>query len=309
MSRSSITANSPVDLLLDGFIGYLREERGVSAATIAVYVPDVRRFVAQRGPRGIRDLSAAEVSKAVLTEVAGWSPATARRYGSALRVRAAGVPALLPPDRVDREGPVGGGVAGVRAAAFAAPAGHQRCASSGVAACLRSAPRDRAAGLDGDRADAAARAARERGRRAAVGGPRLASRPGHGARQERACGPASVSADLGEAIAGYLCRGRPRTAAREVFVRAVAPRLGLTRHGCRTSSLTPRAGLVSAQFAPIDAIPARRHARRTVEDTVPASMRRGVGRVVVDEHATMPPLVQRDASTHSGDDRLNRAAG
>jgi integrase len=45
----------------------------------------VGRFVAQRGPRGMGDLDAAEVSTAVLAEVAGWSPATARRYGCALR--------------------------------------------------------------------------------------------------------------------------------------------------------------------------------------------------------------------------------
>jgi integrase len=37
--------------------------------------------------------------------------------------------------------------------------------------------------------------------------------------------------DVGEAIAGYLRRGRPRTASREVFVRVVAPPVGLTRSG------------------------------------------------------------------------------
>jgi site-specific recombinase XerD len=37
--------------------------------------------------------------------------------------------------------------------------------------------------------------------------------------------------DVGEAIAGYLRRGRPRTAAREVFVRVMQPRVGLTRSG------------------------------------------------------------------------------
>lgn len=37
--------------------------------------------------------------------------------------------------------------------------------------------------------------------------------------------------DVGEAIAGYLRRGRPRTAVREVFVRLVAPQVALTRGG------------------------------------------------------------------------------
>jgi site-specific recombinase XerD len=49
MSRSSTTANSPIESLLDGFVGYLREERGVSAATAETYVPDLRRFLAQHG--------------------------------------------------------------------------------------------------------------------------------------------------------------------------------------------------------------------------------------------------------------------
>ena len=43
--------------------------------------------------------------------------------------------------------------------------------------------------------------------------------------------------DVGEAITGYLQRGRPRPAVREVFVRAVAPRVALTRghRSCRGS--------------------------------------------------------------------------
>ena len=37
--------------------------------------------------------------------------------------------------------------------------------------------------------------------------------------------------DVGEAIASYLRHGRPRTSVREVFVRVMPPRVGLTRHG------------------------------------------------------------------------------
>jgi integrase/recombinase XerD len=70
---------------LEGFVGYLREERGVAGARVETYVADVRRFLARRGQLGIGELSAAEVSKAVLAEVAGWSPASVRRYGCALR--------------------------------------------------------------------------------------------------------------------------------------------------------------------------------------------------------------------------------
>ena len=83
MSRSR-TASAEV--LLAGFAGYLREQRGVSALTVDAYVADVRRFLACRGDASsLHELSAAEVSKAVLHEVAGRSPATVRRYGCALR--------------------------------------------------------------------------------------------------------------------------------------------------------------------------------------------------------------------------------
>jgi integrase/recombinase XerD len=45
----------------------------------------VRRFLARRGGSDLGELTAAEVSKAVLGEVAGRSPASVRRYGCALR--------------------------------------------------------------------------------------------------------------------------------------------------------------------------------------------------------------------------------
>src|SRR6266705_2577992 len=56
MSRSSMTASSPGEVLLAGFVGYLRGERGVAALTVDACVSDVRRFLAHRGES---DLSAA----------------------------------------------------------------------------------------------------------------------------------------------------------------------------------------------------------------------------------------------------------
>ena len=83
MSRSR---TAPAEVWLAGFAGYLREQRGVSGLTVDAYVADVRRFLACRGDASsLHELSAAEVSKAVLGEVAGRSPATVRRYGCALR--------------------------------------------------------------------------------------------------------------------------------------------------------------------------------------------------------------------------------
>ncbi len=76
---------SPAEWLLDGFVGYLRGQRGVSARTVEAYVSDVRRFLARRGWRGVDELSAAEVSEAVLGEMESRSPASVRRYGCALR--------------------------------------------------------------------------------------------------------------------------------------------------------------------------------------------------------------------------------
>src|ERR671918_806898 len=82
MSRSSATGTGPAEVLVDGFVGYLRRERGVTALTVEAYVSDVRRFLAHRGESG---LTAAEVSNAVLSQVVDRSPASVRRYGCALR--------------------------------------------------------------------------------------------------------------------------------------------------------------------------------------------------------------------------------
>ena len=52
--------------------------------------------------------------------------------------------------------------------------------------------------------------------------------------------------DVGEAIAAYLCRGRPRTAGvREVFLRVQPPHVGLTRSGVKAivAGAARRAGL------------------------------------------------------------------
>src|SRR5258708_32900291 len=72
---------SPVEALLNGFAGYLRDERGVAELTVAAYLPDVRRFLARRRDCDVGGLTAAEVSKAVLGEVGSRSPASVRRYG------------------------------------------------------------------------------------------------------------------------------------------------------------------------------------------------------------------------------------
>jgi site-specific recombinase XerD len=71
--------------LVDGFVGYLRTERGVTALTVEAYVYDVGRFLAHSGGSGLSGLSAGDVSNAVLSQVGDRSPASVRRYGCAVR--------------------------------------------------------------------------------------------------------------------------------------------------------------------------------------------------------------------------------
>src|SRR5262250_2418364 len=225
MSRSR---TAPAEVLLAGFAGYLREQRGVSALTVDAYVAGVRRFLACRGvASSLHELSAAEVSKAVLHEVVGRSPATVRRYGCALRafLRHCHLAGLIKTDLSAAVLPV----AGRRRSLL-----PQGLTEAQALALLRGCDRRRAAG----RRDYAVIVLMLRlGLRAReVAALRLEDLDwrtglitvhGKGGRVDQL----PLPVDVGEAIAGYLRRGRPRTASREVFVRVVAPPVGLTRSG------------------------------------------------------------------------------
>ena len=141
MSGSSRRGIGAVDLLLDGFAGYLRSERGVTELTVDVYVGDIRRFLVDRGGGDLSELTAAEVPEAVL----GPGDPLVARLGAALRVLSAFVSPLLLPRRPRRSRPVGGGLAGIGAAAVAAAEGHHSGPGQGLAAGLRSASRQRPA--------------------------------------------------------------------------------------------------------------------------------------------------------------------
>ncbi len=186
MSRSR-TASAEV--LLAGFAGYLREQRGVSALTVDAYVADVRRFVACRGDASsLHELSAAEVSKAVLHEVAGRSPATVRRYGCALRafLRYCRLAGLIETDLPAAVLPV----AGRRRSLL-----PQGLTEAQALALLRVCDRRRAVG----RRDYTVIVLMLRlglrwgGRGAAAGGHRLARRAGHRAWQARTGGPVAAA--------------------------------------------------------------------------------------------------------------------
>lgn len=85
MSGSSRRGIGAAGLLLDGFAGYLRSERGVTELTVDVYVGGIRRFLVDRGGGDLSELTAADVPEAVLGQVTRWSPASVRRYGCSLR--------------------------------------------------------------------------------------------------------------------------------------------------------------------------------------------------------------------------------
>ena len=213
--------------LLDGFTRYLRAEPGVSALTVDAYLPDVRRYLARRGGSDLGEVTAAEVSKAVLGEVAGRSPASVRRYGCALRsfLRYCHLAGLIESDLSAAALPVSGRRRSLL---------PQGISDEQARALLRACDRRRATG----RRDYAVivlmlRLGLRAGEVAALRLDDLDWRAGlitvHGKGGRVDQLPLPV--DVGEAVAGYLRRGRPRTVSREVFVRVVAPPAGLTRSG------------------------------------------------------------------------------
>lgn len=228
MSRSSGTG--PVEVLLDGFVAYLRSERGVTALTVEAYVSDVRRFLARRGGSDLSGLTAAEVSNALLSQVADRSPASVQRYGCAVRsflrycylvglvdhdLSAAALPvsgrrrSLLPQSITPREARLLLGACDRRRAS-----GRRDYAV--IVVMLRLGLRAReVATLRLDDVDWRAGQVTVHGK-----GGRVDHLP--------------LPVDVGEAIAAYLCRGRPRPAGvREVFLRVQPPQVGLTRSGVK----------------------------------------------------------------------------
>jgi site-specific recombinase XerD len=73
------------DLLVAGYVDFLREVRGLSSLSVEAYRSDVRRFLQHSNRDDVRGLTSAEVSRAVLRETFDHSPASVRRFGVALR--------------------------------------------------------------------------------------------------------------------------------------------------------------------------------------------------------------------------------
>lgn len=211
---------SAQERLLQSFERYLLVERGLAKGTVHGYVEHARRFLAGLDNEGgLGSLSAADVTSAVLHESAAVSVATTQNFVAGLKsfLRFCFVEGLVARD--------------VSEAALAITGRRRSCLPRGISAADAKAlvaSCDRRSTL-GRRDYALVVILLRLGlRRSEVAGLRLDDIDwragelvvrGKGARQDRL----PLPADVGEAIAAYLRRGRPQTDRREVFLRARAP--------------------------------------------------------------------------------------
>lgn len=235
------------DTVLARFHSYLLAERGLAACTAAAYTARARRFL-DGCPVDIElaDLCAGDVTRAVQREAVRVSVGSAQFF-------VAGVRSLL------RFLFVEGLVAAELSAAALAVTGRRRSSlpkglgAGDVAGLLGCCDRRRS---DGRRDYAVLVVLTRLGLRASeVAGLTLDDIDwrageivvrGKGRREDRL----PLPCDVGEAIAGYLQRGRGKTSRREVFLRAVAPAGPLGRGG--VSSIVRRA-CARAGIAPVGA--------------------------------------------------------
>ncbi len=213
-------ATCPTETLLGSFERYLLAERGLAAGTASGYVWNVRRFLdGLPAGRDLAEVTAAEVTGAVLRESAAGAVSTTQNFVAALRsfLRFGFVEGLVALDLA----PAALAVTGRRRSSL--PRGISQ---QDAAALLGSCDRRSALG----RRDYAMilmllRLGLRRGEVASLRLDDVDWRAGEllvhgkGGREDRL----PLPTDVGEAIAGYLQRGRPRGEHREVFLRARAP--------------------------------------------------------------------------------------
>jgi integrase/recombinase XerD len=215
------SAGSPTDVLLACFERYLLAERGLAAGTVRGYVTHARRFLDGLGPRGgLAGLSAGEVTAAVLRKAASGVSVNATQYFvSGLRafLRCCFIEGLVDADLSRAALPVTGrrrsslprGISRADAAALLGRCDRRQALGrrdyAVIITLLRLGLRAReVVGLTLDDIDWCAGELVVRGK---------------GGREDRL----PLPADVGEAIASYLRRGRPASDRREMFLRARAP--------------------------------------------------------------------------------------
>ncbi|MGH7754041.1 MAG: tyrosine-type recombinase/integrase [Gemmatimonadales bacterium] len=212
-------ASSPRAVLLARFEQFLIVERGLAAGTVRGYVAHASRFLDGLALVELADVTAGEVTAAVLGESGVVSVSATQNFVAGLRsfLRFCFIEGLVATDLSQAALPV----TGRRRSPL--PRG---ITGSDAKALLASCDRRSALG----RRDYAVlitllRLGLLRGEVARLGLDDIDWRAGEvvvrgkGARQDRLPLPAEV----GEAIAAYLQRGRPKTKRREVFLRARAP--------------------------------------------------------------------------------------
>jgi integrase len=207
------------EALMKSFEHYLLSERGLVVGTVTAYVAHASGFVADLDPGGLCHVRAADVTAAVLGRSEKLSVSGTQNFVAGLRafLRFCFVEGLIEVDLSEAALPV----TGRRRSSL--PLGI----SAGDAAALL-ASCDRRTGLG--RRDYALlmimlRLGLRRGEVCSIRLDDIDWRSGEivvvgkGARRDRL----PLPADVGEAIAGYLARGRPVTVHRKVFISARAP--------------------------------------------------------------------------------------
>lgn len=229
--------------VLAAFGAYLLAERGLAACTADAYVARARRFLEERADDGLADLTAGDVTRAVQREAARVSVGSTQYFVAGVRsfLRFCFVEGLVDAD--------------LSAAALAVTGRRRSSLPKGISDAdarrlLSSCDRRRS---DGRRDYAVLLVLLRLGLRAGeVAGLTLDDVDwrageivvrGKGRRDDRL----PLPLDVGEAVTGYLQRGRPRTVRREVFLRALAPVAPLSRGGvssivrraCRRAGIAP----------------------------------------------------------------------
>lgn len=211
---------SAEELLLGSFERFLLIERGLAPGTVRGYVDHVRRFLAGLDlSDGLGSMRPADVTSAVLRESTAVSVATTQNFVAGLKsfLRFCFVEGLVPLDLSEaalaitgrRRSSLPRGISARDAAALLASCDRRSALGRRDYALLvillrLGLRRSEVAGLCLDDIDWRAGEVVVRGK---------------GARKDRL----PLPADVGEAVAAYLRRGRPEGDRREVFLRARAP--------------------------------------------------------------------------------------